>query len=257
MFLDAIVGRVQQRLEERRKALSRECLIERCAAKSPTRGFRKSLTGGARKIIAEVKHASPSQGVIRPDFKPLEIASEYAIHGASALSVVTEEEFFGGELRYLEEIRQIVPLPLLRKDFIIDPYQLLEARAFGADAVLLIVAALEKGRLRDLLEQSVSLSLDALVEVHTESELAEAVGMGADLIGVNNRDLKTFEVSLSVSERLLQMIPSDVVAVCESGISRTEHITQLEAAGAHVFLIGEAFMRSDSPGAKLAELLQA
>ena len=186
----------------------------------------------------------------------MEVAKDYAGHGASAISVLTEERFFQGSLSYLEQIRGTVALPLLRKDFIIDPYQLTEARSYGADAVLFIAALLESSLLRELREQATALSLDMLVEVHTEEELNAAIKAGAKLVGINNRDLKTFEVSLATTERLAPLIPTGMVAVCESGIDTVEQIRRVEELGIHVFLIGEALMRAAQPGKKLKELLE-
>lgn len=221
----------------------------------PTQGFEASLRGKSRRVIAEVKRASPSRGVIREEFDPVGIAKTFAANGASALSVLTEERFFQGSLLYMEAIKKAISLPLLRKDFILDRYQLLEARSFGADAVLLIAALLEPGRLKELKAEAQSLALDALVEVHTEAELECALKAEASVIGINNRDLRTFEVNLGTTERLAPMIPPGIVVVCESGIETSEQMKGLTALGIHVFLIGETLMRAEDPGAKLRELL--
>jgi indole-3-glycerol phosphate synthase len=255
-FLSTIVEHVKAQVEERRLKMPASVLRERPLFHTPTRGFAGSLTGSSRRIIAEVKRASPSKGLIRDNCEPVEVAKDYAGHGASAISVLTEERFFQGSLSYLEQIRGTVNLPLLRKDFIIDPYQLTEARSYGADAVLLIAALLEPSRLHELREQATALSLDMLVEVHTEEELNAAVKAGAQLVGINNRDLKTFEVSLATTERLAPLIPTGMVAVCESGIDTVEQIRRVEELGIHVFLIGEALMRAAQPGKKLKELLE-
>ena len=230
-------------------------LRERPLFALPTRGFAASLAGASRRLIAEVKRASPSQGVIRQEFDPVRIARDFVANGASALSVLTEERFFHGKLSYLEQIRHEVSVPLLRKDFVLDDYQLLEARSFGADAALLIVALLDPVLLKELMAQARSLSLDALVEVHTEAELECALKAGGRLIGINNRDLQTFAVKLETTERLLPLVPAGVVAVCESGINSAAQIKRFEALGAHAFLVGEALMRAPDPGAKLRELL--
>ena len=222
---------------------------------APRRGFRQSLARPGRHVIAEVKRASPSQGVIREDFDPVAIAVRYAASGATALSVVTEERFFDGSLLYLSQIRERVALPLLRKDFVLDPYHLVEARSFGADAVLLIAAMLDADVMASLHAEARTLSLDVLVEVHTERELETALAMDASLIGINNRDLRTFRVDLAVAEALLPRIPGSVVTVCESGIQDAAQVERLEAAGGRVFLVGETLMRAPDPGAKLAELL--
>jgi indole-3-glycerol phosphate synthase len=256
-FLSTIVDHVKAQVEEQRRKMPVLALQERPLFHAPTRGFAKSLTGSSRKIIAEVKRASPSKGLIRGDCEPVEVAKEYADHGASAISVLTEERFFQGSLSYLEQIQATVSLPLLRKDFIIDPYQLTEARSYGADAVLLIAALLEPSLLQELREQATSLSLDVLIEVHTPAELRTALGAGAQLVGINNRDLKTFEVSLATTERLAPLVPPGTQTVCESGIDTVEQIRRVEQLGIHVFLIGEAFMRAPQPGKKLRELLEA
>ena len=255
-FLSTIVDHVKAQVEERQRKMPASVLRERPLFHTPTRDFAGSLTGSSRRIIAEVKRASPSKGLIRDNCEPVEVAKDYAGHGASAISVLTEERFFKGSLSYLEQIRGTVALPLLRKDFIIDPYQLTEARSYGADAVLFIAALLEPSRLRELREQATALSLDMLVEVHTEEELNAAIKAGAQLVGINNRDLKTFEVSLATTERLAPLIPTGMVAVCESGIDTVEQIRRVEELGIHVFLIGEALMRAAQPGKKLKELLE-
>jgi indole-3-glycerol phosphate synthase len=255
-FLSTIVDHVRAQVEERQRKMPASVLRERPLFHTPTRDFAGSLTGSSRRIIAEVKRASPSKGLIRDNCEPVEVAKDFAGHGASAISVLTEERFFQGSLSYLEQIRGTVALPLLRKDFIIDPYQLTEARSYGADAVLFIAALLEPSRLRELREQATALSLDMLVEVHTEEELNAAIKAGAQLVGINNRDLRTFEVSLATTERLAPLIPTGTVAVCESGIDTVEQIRRVEELGIHVFLIGEALMRAAQPGKKLKELLE-
>jgi indole-3-glycerol phosphate synthase len=194
--------------------------------------------------------------LIRADFDPVAIARDYAAGGADAISVLTEERFFQGSLLYLEQIRDAVAIPLLRKDFMLDPYQIEEAKAYGADAVLLIAAILDTGLMRELRERATELSLDTLIEVHTEEELEAAVAVGAQLVGINNRDLKTFDVSLSTTERLAPLLPANIPAVCESGIDSLEHIRRVERLGIHVFLIGESLMRAPEPGKKLGELLR-
>ncbi|HEX9445564.1 MAG TPA: indole-3-glycerol phosphate synthase TrpC [Candidatus Binatia bacterium] len=255
MFLEEIAAHVRQDLKSRRIKMPAAALRERPWFSRPTRGFAASLAGGRRRIVAEVKRASPSQGVIREEFDPVEIARGFAASGASALSVLTEERFFHGSLGYLEAIKDAVAVPLLRKDFTLEDYQLVEARGFGADAILLIVALLDPALLKDLLAQAGGLSLDALVEVHTEGELESALAAGARFLGINNRDLKTFAVRLETAERLLPLVPPGVVVVCESGYHGPEDIARAEARGAHAFLIGEALMRAPDPGAKLKEML--
>ena len=255
-ILATIAGHVRGVIVSRQRAAPAEALRERPLFHTPTRGFSRALAGSRRRIIAEVKKASPSKGLIRADFKPAAIAKDYAAHGACAISVLTEEKFFQGSLSYLEEIREAVRVPLLRKDFTLDPYQIVEAKSFGADAILLIAALLDASLMRDLRAQASALGLDSLVEVHTERELAAALDAGAEVIGINNRDMKTFEVELATTQRLAPLIPRGTPAVCESGIDSLEQIRRVEKWGVHVFLVGESLMRAPEPGKKLAELLQ-
>jgi indole-3-glycerol phosphate synthase len=220
------------------------------------RRFRYALMSHAPAIIAEIKKASPSAGLIREDFEPIKIAQEYQISGAAALSVITEVSHFHGGLEILAGLRWNAKLPLLRKDFIIDAYQILEARHAGADAVLLIAVLLDAVTLKNLRLEAERLGMEALVEVHNESELRHALDAGATLIGVNNRDLRTFEVSLNVALNLAQIMPEDVVAVAESGIRSPDDLRRLSDAGYRGFLVGEHLMRSPSPGEALAKLLR-
>ena len=224
----------------------------------PARGFRRALadkvaSGGAA-VIAEVKKASPSKGVIRADFHPAEIAESYEAGGAACLSVLTDIDFFQGADAYLQAARAACVLPVLRKDFTLDPYQIWEARALGADAILLIVACLELPHLKDLHDCAREAGLDVLVEVHDEAELDEALTLDGDLIGINNRDLHTFETSLDTTYRLLARIPEGVQVVTESGFSSAEQVSEMRRHGVHSFLIGETFMRADDPGAALAAM---
>lgn len=222
------------------------------------RGFIRALRAcrdsGWTAIIAEVKKGSPSKGLIRPDFDPLEIAETYRDNGAACLSVLTEEQFFLGHLRFLSLIREQVGLPLLRKDFIFDPYQIYEARAAGADAILLIAAMLDLHQLRDFSALARELSLDVLMEVHDEAELELALQTDCELIGINNRNLRTFVTDLGTTERLLRSIPAERLVVSESGINSRADIERMERAGAGAFLVGEALMREGDVGAKLREL---
>jgi indole-3-glycerol phosphate synthase len=254
-ILATIAEHVRGVVAQRRREAPIEALRDRPLFNLPRRGFARSLTGPARRIIAEIKKASPSKGLIRADFEPVSIAKDYTAGGASAISVLTEERFFEGCLTYLEEIHDAVSVPLLRKDFMLDPYQIVEAKSYGADAVLFIAALLEPALLREFCEQAAALSLDALVEVHTEKELASAVAAGAQLIGVNNRDLKTFAVDLATTERLAPLVPAGMPIVCESGIDSLDQIRRVEKLGVHVFLVGESLMRASAPGQKLRELL--
>jgi indole-3-glycerol phosphate synthase len=208
-------------------------------------------------IVAEIKKASPSAGLLRPDFDPVAIAEECQKAGAAAISVVTEANFFQGGLETLAGLRWHIDLPLLRKDFIVDPYQVLEARHAGADAVLLIAALLDSASLKELRCSVEELGMDALVEVHTEEEVERALEAGSTLIGVNSRDLRSFEVSLDVCRRLAACLPREAVAVAESGIGTAEDIRWLSKVGYRGFLIGESLMRAPSPGAALTEFLSA
>ncbi|MBJ6723608.1 indole-3-glycerol phosphate synthase TrpC [Geomesophilobacter sediminis] len=223
------------------------------------RGFisaiENSCNSGWTAIIAEVKKGSPSKGVIREDFDPLEIAMIYQNTGATCLSVLTDEHFFLGHLGYLALIREQVSLPLLRKDFIFDPYQIYQARAAGADAILLIAAMLDLSRLKEFSALARDLALDVLLEVHDEKELESALQTDCRLIGINNRNLRTFEVDIATSERLRALIPVDRLVVAESGITQREEIIRLSEQGVNAFLIGESLMREDDIAAKLAELL--
>ena len=209
------------------------------------------------RVIAEVKKASPSRGVIRPDFEPAAIARAYAEAGAAAISVLTDAPFFQGSLAHLAAVRRAVKVPLLRKDFHLDPYQLWEAREAGADAVLLIAAALGPSEIRDLLALSGEIGLAALVEVHTRPELATAIACGADLIGINNRNLQTFEVALETTFTLLSAVPDGAVLVSESGIGAPEEVARLAAAGADAILVGEGLLRHADVAAALRRLLGA
>jgi indole-3-glycerol phosphate synthase len=223
------------------------------------RGFeaalRNSVDSGWSAIIAEVKKGSPSKGVIRADFDPLEIAKIYQDNGATCLSVLTDEHFFLGHLSYLALIREQVSLPLLRKDFIFDPYQIYQARAAGADAILLIAAMLELNQLRDFAALAEELAMDVLLEVHDERELETALQTDCRMIGINNRDLRSFVVDISTSGRLAAQIPEERIIVAESGITRRDEIVRLTEQGVHAFLIGESLMREADIGAKLKELL--
>jgi indole-3-glycerol phosphate synthase len=261
--LDTILATTRATLAGEGKRVSIRELEQRAATHTP-RGWAAALRSQAAHgpaVIAEVKKASPSKGLIREDFDPTWLAQRYQAGGAAALSVLTDEPYFQGSLRNLELASAAVTLPCLRKDFTVDEYQILEARAHDADAVLLIAAALTDGELKRFAAAAHGLSLDAFVEVHTADELRrvlDALGeTGADAIGVNNRDLKTFEVRLENSLDLIEEIPATVVRVAESGISTQKDIATLRAAGFDAFLIGESLMRQRDPGAALAQLLAA
>jgi indole-3-glycerol phosphate synthase len=254
-LLKAIVAATRARLAVQRASVTPRSLERTIGAAPPTRGFRRRLAAPGRNVIAECKRRSPSRGILRQVYDPAAIGSVYEQAGAAAISVLTEPSFFDGALSHLEEVRRTVELPLLRKDFTIDPYQLLEARAAGADAVLLIVAALDIRTLQGLHRAARDLDLDVLVEVHDEAELELAVEAGADLIGVNNRNLRTLDVSVDASYRLAARMPADVVAVAESGLKTADDLERLEAAGYRAFLVGERCMVAADPGDALRSLL--
>ena len=256
MILDDIVRDKRADLAATQRHVSLAELQQRPIFREGRRTFLEALRKPRRGIIAEVKKASPSKGVIRADFDPVAIAKSYAASGAAAISVLTEERYFQGHLDYLASIRAAVPTPLLRKDFLFDPYQLYEARAYGADAALLIVASLSDQQLQELTWLADELNLTALVEVHDRYEMERADRAGARLIGINNRDLRTFHTTLETTENLLPFLPREALAVTESGIDTVGDIQRLERAGVHVFLIGEKFMRATDPGVALTELLE-
>ncbi len=224
----------------------------------PPRGFADALAAkiaaGEPAVIAEIKKASPSKGVLREDFRPAEIAASYQSGGAACLSVLTDVDFFQGSDGYLMEARAACSLPVIRKDFVIDPYQVYEARAIGADCILLIVACLDDVRLHDLSALAAELGMDVLVEVHDAEELRRALSVPGRLIGINNRDLRTFEVSLETTIGLLDDIPAERILVTESGILTRDEVIRMRSHGVNAFLVGEAFMRAENPGAALAEL---
>lgn len=258
-ILDEILDHKRGEVERARSAAPISALLALARLAGPTRGFREALRLAPHpRVIAEVKRRSPSRGEIRPDFDPVACAKAYAEAGAAALSVLTDEHYFGGQLDDLERIRGAVELPLLRKDFVVDAYQLAEARARGADAVLLIAAAFARperaGRLRELRLAARELSLDVLVEVHDDAELDAALESGSDLIGINNRDLKSFRVDLAITERLAPRAGGAALVVAESGIQGPADIQRLAACGAHAFLVGESLMREPDLGSALRRL---
>jgi indole-3-glycerol phosphate synthase len=216
--------------------------------------MRAKIKAGQPAVIAEIKKASPSKGVLRADFIAADIAQSYAEHGAACLSVLTDQQFFQGCIDYLKQARASCPLPVLRKDFMIDAYQIYESRVTGADAILLIAACLEDAQLRDFEAIARSLDMAVLVEVHDANELERALQLKTPLIGVNNRNLKTFEVSLDTTLALMRGVPADRLLVCESGIHSRDDVLRMGAAGVNAFLVGEAFMRADEPGQALATL---
>ena len=224
----------------------------------PARDFvgaiRGKIAAGQAAVIAEIKKASPSKGVLRADFRPAEIAASYAQHGAACLSVLTDEQFFQGSAEYLQQARAACNLPVLRKDFMVDEYQIWQARAMGADAILLIAAALEVAQMQEFEALAHSLGMAVLVEVHDGAELDAALQLTTPLIGVNNRNLRTFEVSLQTTLDLLPRIPAERIVVTESGILKAEDVQLMRTNQVHAFLVGEAFMRADDPGVELSRV---
>ncbi len=255
-YLDDIVAACRRRLEDIRARTPLDRLQQAAQARHERRDFAEAISGGALRVIAELKRASPSRGLLRQNYRCRELAQGYEAAGAAALSVLTEEQFFQGSLTDLIDARDAVGLPVLRKDFILDAYQVYESTAANADALLLIVAAISDKDLRELIELSDRLQLTALVEVHTEEEIGRAVNAGARIIGVNNRDLKTFEVTLETSLRLRDRIPSQCLAVSESGIKASADLVRLRQAGYHAVLIGEQLMTADDPGAALSAMIE-
>ena len=259
-ILATIIVHKQSEVQEAQSAIPLAQLQARMADMPPTRGFeqalRSTVDSGKTAVIAEIKKGSPSRGVIRAGFDPLAIARSYQENGATCLSVLTDQRFFLGHLEYLTDIRAVVSLPLLRKDFICDPYQIYEARAAGADAILLIAAMLEVSRLQEYHTLAKELNMDVLLEVHDEAEMERALMTDCTLIGVNNRDLRTFTMDLGTTGRLARMLPPERLLVAESGIHNRQDIDRLAAAGAKAYLIGEALMREDDCGNKLRRLIE-
>lgn len=254
--LDRIVAYKREEIAAAKQARPEAELEDCCASMPPVRGFRRALTTGeGMRVIAEIKRKSPSVGMIRADFDPVAIARAYESAGAACISVLTDGPSFEGRLSYLEDVRRAVDVPLLRKDFLLDRYQLLEARAAGADCVLLIAEILPGHELPRLLRQAEELGLEALVELYDRDNLPRVLDAGADLVGVNNRDLRTFEVSLSHTLDLAPLVPPGVCLVSESGIKDRSDIERLRSAGVRAVLVGETLMRSGDVAAKLRELI--
>ena len=257
-ILQKILKRKAEEVAERKEKINVDELIKRIESVGSTRGFigaiEKTLGEGRAAVIAEIKKASPSKGVIRPDFDPQAIAQSYAHAGASCLSVLTDVDFFQGHDDYVQQVKQVCGCPVLRKEFIVDPYQVYESRVIGADCILLIVAALSDAQLKQLSELAWQLGMDVLVEVHDEPEMERALLMNARLIGVNNRNLRTFETRLETTLDLKKMVPEDKILVTESAIHTPADVALMRTNDVNVFLVGEAFMRAELPGEKLAEL---
>jgi indole-3-glycerol phosphate synthase len=254
-ILEQIVARNRERLEEAKRKTPQDQLLASLPTVVGGGQFTKQLRGDGVNIIAEIKRRSPSKGVIRENFDPVAIARNYTDNGAAAISVLTEEDFFDGSLDHLLAVREATPLPLLRKDFVFDEYQLYEAVHAGADAVLLIAAMLEAERFNDLLQSAYALGLDVLVEVHDREELDKVMCYDVRLLGVNNRNLRTFDTALDTSFELAVAAPKSITLVSESGIRTREDIDRLRKAGFHAFLIGEELMRAADEGKALRELI--
>jgi len=257
MILDDIVADVRLELQKRKKKIPLEEMRKAAFRQPAALDFAPALRGDGIRLIAEVKKASPSRGLIRADFHPVEIARTYAAGGAAAISVLTEPNFFQGSLDYLRDIKKSLGdiIPLLRKDFINDPYQVYEARAYGADALLLIAAILSPAKLSELLSLSHELGMKCLVEVHNEAEVETALKSGAKIIGINNRDLRTFKVDINTTRRLKPLIPEDRIVVSESGIKNRSDVEKIKSWGVDAVLIGEALMASKDIAAAMKELL--
>jgi len=257
-ILKKILQRKVEENNERSAKISLDTLKEKAKEIAPARGFvnaiESAIQQGRSAVIAEIKKASPSKGVIREDFNPSEIAKSYAQSGAACLSVLTDEDYFQGSEAYLKQAREACDVPVIRKDFIIDPYQVYEAKVMGADCILLIVAALEDQQMTDLTRLATELGLDVLIEVHDLEELERALPLNIKLIGINNRNLRTFETSLDTTIDLLGRIPNDRIVVTESGIHSATDVQKMRENKVNAFLVGEAFMRADDPGDELAKL---
>lgn len=257
-ILRKIIARKKEEVAERKRRIPVEEMRESALHQMPARGFYRALAekvaSGSAAVIAELKKASPSKGIIREDFDPVKIAKSYEKGGACCLSVLTDEDFFQGSDNYLKMARNASSLPVLRKDFTIDAYQVFEARALGADCVLLIVAALEEAKLIELHDLGMSLGLDVLVEVHNAAELERALRLENTMVGINNRDLHSFETSLATTYELLDYIPPNRLVITESGINTTDDVAAMRGHNVNAFLVGEAFMRYPEPGSRLLEM---
>lgn len=257
MILSKIIQEKKRQVEEAKKMITPSELIEQVSKLYTKSSFKKNISRGHNvNLIAELKKASPSKGIIRGDFNPVKIALTYQAQGASAVSVVTDERFFEGRLKYLKEVKETVTIPVLRKDFIIDEYQVYESALWGADAILLIADILTTEELKKFLDLSKDLGMDVLCEVHNEEDIQKALEAGASIIGINNRDLHTFKVDVTTTQRLIRSIPDNKVKVSESGIKTYEDIMFLKSIGVNAVLIGEAFMEADDIAAKVREILR-
>lgn len=257
-ILKKILARKREEIAERSAIVSAEELLVRAGSASAPRGFAAAMAAkiaaGESAVIAEIKKASPSKGVIREDFDPASIAASYAAGGAACLSVLTDVDFFQGADEYLQAARAACDLPVIRKDFIIDKYQIYEARAMSADCILLIVSALSEDQLHQLHDEAQSLGMDVLIEVHDKAELEIALKLDNPMVGINNRNLHSFEVSLENTYQLLEQIPAGKIVITESGIHQRDDVAAMRDRNVNAFLVGEAFMRSDEPGQRLREM---
>ena len=256
-ILDKILARKEEEVAARKQTTPEAKMVNLVRVACVPRDFKGALQKANVALIAEVKKASPSKGVLIEDFDPVQLGRTYATNGASAISVLTDEDFFQGKLKYLQDVRGRVSLPILRKDFIIDPYQVLEARSVDADAVLLIVAALEDGQMKELYDTIIQNGMTPLVEVHNEAELDRALALGATVVGINNRDLKTFNVDLNTTARLAQRVPPDVVLIAESGIRSEQDVKHMGALGASAVLVGESLVKAAHEGRDLGQVMRA
>jgi indole-3-glycerol phosphate synthase len=254
-MLDEILAHKRAEVRERQDRMLLGTLQRMAEAQPAPRSLRQAIVPGDVRVIAEVKRRSPSKGVLAAGLDPVRLAGTYADYGAAALSVLTDERFFGGSLADLRAVRAALDLPILRKDFVVHPYQVVESRAYGADAVLLIAGALDRDDLTDLLEEVRTWHMEALVEVHTEEELDLALDCGAEVVGINNRDLRTFDTDLETTRRLAPLVPDEHAIVSESGIHSREQVEKLRQLGVHAVLVGEALVSAQDAGAKLRELV--
>ena len=254
-MLDKIIAQKREEMEQRKKVASVAYLQQLIARQGPVLDLALALKGDHIQLIAEVKQASPSGGILSPNFNPVHLARTYAEGGAAAISVLTEANYFMGNIEHLAAIREVVELPLLRKDFIFDSYQIYESRAYGADALLLIASILSQGQLKELVSLSHNLGLRCLVEVHDEGEVKRAILSGAEIIGINNRDLNTFSVDIDTTRRLRPLIPEDRIVVSESGIKTRKHMEKLRTWRVDAALVGEALVTAGDVLAKMKELI--
>jgi len=253
-ILDKIVARKKEELVERTKRLSLHDLEQQATVQSAVRGFVKQMESRRPSVIAEIKKASPSKGIIREDFHPAQLAAQYEKAGAACLSVLTDVDFFQGNDIYIEEAKSVTKLPVLRKDFMIDPYQIVESRALDADCILLIAACLSDSQMKELYDTAIQHKLDVLVEVHDHAELDRALKLPARMIGINNRNLKNFEVSLNTTLSLRKYVPDDRILVTESGITTLNDVILMQSHGIHSFLVGESMMKKADIAQAFTEL---